>query len=154
VSWPAGKGIEYGDRIHLHLTPSSSNFYTLFFVFTRIHLLHLLVEMVGLAYLRALAKRLELEERELLAPRAVAQLSCSGLVVGTLASWILGVDCVSITTIAVIVTAFINQGPLRRPVLHEAARRAARPEARARRLCEHRVPRALRDLRGHQLNAR
>ena len=54
------KGLEYGDKIDTGLTPSTSDFYTLFFVFTGIHLLHLIVGMAALVYMYTLAKRARL----------------------------------------------------------------------------------------------
>lgn len=51
------KAIEYTDKIHAGLTPHAGDFYTLFFVFTGIHLLHLIIGMAALGYMYTLARR-------------------------------------------------------------------------------------------------
>lgn len=51
------KGLEYSDKLSADLTPATNDFYTLFFVFTGIHLLHLLGGMGALTYMYRLARR-------------------------------------------------------------------------------------------------
>jgi len=50
------KGIEYGDKFSAGVTPGDGDFYTLFFAFTGIHLLHLFVGMGALLYMYRLSK--------------------------------------------------------------------------------------------------
>lgn len=51
------KAVEYADKLGDDLTPSTNDFYTLFYAFTGIHLVHLLVGMAALAYMYVLANR-------------------------------------------------------------------------------------------------
>lgn len=50
------KGIEYGDKLGAGLTPADGDFYTLFFAFTGIHLLHLIIGMGALLYMYRLSR--------------------------------------------------------------------------------------------------
>lgn len=50
------KGIEYGDKLGAGVTPNDGDFYTLFFAFTGIHLLHLLIGMGALLYMYRLSR--------------------------------------------------------------------------------------------------
>lgn len=50
------KGIEYGDKLGAGVTPGDGDFYTLFFAFTGIHLLHLLIGMGALLYMYRLSR--------------------------------------------------------------------------------------------------
>jgi nitric oxide reductase NorE protein len=51
------KVIEYADKFSAHITPGTNDFYTLFFVFTGIHALHLLIGLGALTYMRSLVRR-------------------------------------------------------------------------------------------------
>lgn len=51
------KIIEYADKFSAHITPGTNDFYTLFFVFTGIHALHLLIGLGALTYMRSLVHR-------------------------------------------------------------------------------------------------
>lgn len=59
------KGIEYGGKLSDDITPNTNDFYTLFYGFTIIHLLHLLVGMAALSYLYVLSKRTLNSEHEI-----------------------------------------------------------------------------------------
>lgn len=50
------KGIEYGDKLSAGITPGDGDFYTLFFAFTGIHLLHLFIGMGALLYMYRLSR--------------------------------------------------------------------------------------------------
>lgn len=54
LGFVAVKAYEYGHEIHAGLTPSAGDFWMYFFVFTGIHLLHV---VIGLAVLAVLARR-------------------------------------------------------------------------------------------------
>jgi nitric oxide reductase NorE protein len=59
------KCIEYGEKIHQHLTPATNDFYMYFFVFTGIHFLHLLIGMGVLAFVWRLSRRERIGAKEL-----------------------------------------------------------------------------------------
>lgn len=64
VVFIVNKVIEYVDKFDADLTPSTNDFYTLFFAFTGIHLLHLLLGMAALTYMHTLAKRSHIRSRD------------------------------------------------------------------------------------------
>lgn len=51
------KAIEYGEKFDAGLNPTTNDFYTLYFAFTGIHLLHLLIGVVALAFMVRLTRR-------------------------------------------------------------------------------------------------
>ena len=53
----AAKGFEYRQKLDAGLTPASSDFFMYYFVFTGIHLLHVLVGLAVLLWLRAASRR-------------------------------------------------------------------------------------------------
>ncbi|WP_354701657.1 hypothetical protein DSM112329_01983 [Paraconexibacter sp. AEG42_29] len=65
VLFVVNKVIEYGEKLDAGVTPGDSDFYTLFFAFTGIHLLHLLIGLAALLYLNALARRPQVSVRDL-----------------------------------------------------------------------------------------
>ncbi len=58
------KGVEYGEKLSAGITPGDGGFYTLFYAFTGIHLLHLLIGMGALVLMRRLAIRTQRRERD------------------------------------------------------------------------------------------
>lgn len=58
------KGLEYGDKLSAGITPGDGDFYTLFYAFTGIHLLHLIIGMGALLYLHRLASRPRPSDRD------------------------------------------------------------------------------------------
>lgn len=59
------KAIEYGGKFADGIGPTSGDFYTLYFMFTGIHLVHLLIGMGALTAMVVLAKRPQRDERDL-----------------------------------------------------------------------------------------
>ena len=57
----ANKSFEWGSTIHAGITPATNDFYMYFFVFTGIHLLHVLIGIGVLLYLRSTSRRPVLE---------------------------------------------------------------------------------------------
>jgi len=57
LGFVANKLFEWGHRIREGLSPQTNDFYTYFFVFTGIHLLHVLVGLTVLCFLRAVSRR-------------------------------------------------------------------------------------------------
>lgn len=51
------KAVEYGEKLDAGLNPTTNDFYTLYFAFTGIHLVHLLIGMVALAIMIRLVRR-------------------------------------------------------------------------------------------------
>jgi nitric oxide reductase NorE protein len=58
------KAIEYADKLDAGITPGDGGFSTLFYAFTGIHLLHLLIGMGALVLMRRLATRTQPRERD------------------------------------------------------------------------------------------
>ena len=61
----ANKSFEWGSKIHAGITPATNDFYMYFFVFTGIHLLHVLIGIGVLLYLRSTTRRPVLEPRHI-----------------------------------------------------------------------------------------
>lgn len=61
----ANKSFEWGGKISAGLSPATNDFYMLFFVFTGIHLLHVVVGIIVLLVVRNASKRQELGKRDL-----------------------------------------------------------------------------------------
>lgn len=59
------KAIEYGQKLGHGITPGTDIFFTLYFVFTGIHLLHVLLGLAVLALLRRMAAGVETDGRKL-----------------------------------------------------------------------------------------
>ncbi|WP_250282549.1 MULTISPECIES: cytochrome c oxidase subunit 3 family protein [unclassified Frankia] len=59
------KYLEYSDKIDAGHTPSANSFYMYYFVFTGIHLLHLLIGMIGLVIMYRIARKPVLEARDI-----------------------------------------------------------------------------------------
>jgi nitric oxide reductase NorE protein len=59
LGFVASKIIEYSEKLHHHITPTTNLFYTYYFVFTGIHLLHLLLGIGALLVLRHITRRTE-----------------------------------------------------------------------------------------------
>jgi nitric oxide reductase NorE protein len=51
------KSFEWGSKIHAGITPATNDFYMYFFVFTGIHLLHVLIGIGVLLFLRSVSRR-------------------------------------------------------------------------------------------------
>ena len=60
LGFVANKGFEWARLMHDHHTPGSTDFFTFFYVLTGFHLLHLLLGMAGLGYMRRAASRPEI----------------------------------------------------------------------------------------------
>ena len=65
VGFVANKSIEWGGKISAGLSPASNDFYMYFFMFTGIHLLHVLVAIGVLFVIRSASRRRPLSSREL-----------------------------------------------------------------------------------------
>ena len=59
------KSFEWGNKIHAGITPATNDFYMYFFVFTGIHLLHVLIGIGVLFFLRSVSRRSTLERRHI-----------------------------------------------------------------------------------------
>lgn len=57
LGFVANKGIEWGGRIASGITPMTNDFFMLFFVFTGIHLFHVLLGLVALLFIRRVSAR-------------------------------------------------------------------------------------------------
>ena len=57
------KAVEYGEKISAGLYPTTNNFFMLYFAFTGIHLVHVLVGLAVLAFLRSRVSRLVAPEQ-------------------------------------------------------------------------------------------
>ena len=60
----ANKSFEWGDKISAGFTPATNDFYMFFFIFTGIHLLHVLVGIGVLLLVRSVSRRPELTRRD------------------------------------------------------------------------------------------
>lgn len=65
LGFVANKSIEWGGKISAGLSPASNDFYMYFFMFTGIHLLHVLVAIGVLFVIRSASRRRPLSSREL-----------------------------------------------------------------------------------------
>ena len=65
LGFVANKLFEWGHRIRDGLSPLTDDFYTYFFIFTGIHLLHVLVGLTVLCFLRAVSRRSALTRADL-----------------------------------------------------------------------------------------
>ncbi len=65
VLFVANKSFEWGNKIHAGITPATNDFYMYFFVFTGIHLLHVLIGIGVLLFMRSVSRRLILEQRHI-----------------------------------------------------------------------------------------
>lgn len=61
----ANKSFEWGNKIHAGITPATNDFYMYFFVFTGIHLLHVLLGIAVLLFMRHVSQRPLLERRQI-----------------------------------------------------------------------------------------
>ncbi len=59
------KYLEYSSKIEAGHTPSTNSFYMYYFVFTGIHLLHLLIGMAGLVIMYRIARKPTLEAKDM-----------------------------------------------------------------------------------------
>lgn len=57
LGFVASKVLEYSDKLHHHITPTTNLFYTYYFVLTGIHLLHVLLGIMVLLVLRHVTSR-------------------------------------------------------------------------------------------------
>lgn len=65
VLFVANKSFEWGNKLHAGITPATNDFYMYFFVFTGIHLLHVLIGIGVLLFLRRVSRRPVLEQRQI-----------------------------------------------------------------------------------------
>lgn len=65
LGFVANKSVEWGGKISAGLSPATNDFYMFFFVFTGIHLLHVLVGLAVLLVVRASSRRPSIGVREL-----------------------------------------------------------------------------------------
>ena len=65
VLFVANKSFEWGSKIHAGITPATNEFYMYFFVFTGIHLLHVLIGIGVLLLMRSVSRRQVLEKRHI-----------------------------------------------------------------------------------------
>lgn len=61
----ANKSFEWGNKLHAGITPATNDFYMYFFVFTGIHLLHVLIGIGVLLFMRRVSRRPVLERRQI-----------------------------------------------------------------------------------------
>lgn len=59
------KNVEWGSKIHAGITPATNDFYMYFFVFTGIHLLHVLIGIGVLFLMRSVSRRPLLEKKHI-----------------------------------------------------------------------------------------
>lgn len=65
VGFVANKGFEWGSKISAGINPTTNDFYMYFFMFTGIHLLHVLIGIGILLMLRGVSKKPELSARNI-----------------------------------------------------------------------------------------
>lgn len=65
VGFAANKSFEWGGKISAGINPTTNDFYMLFFIFTGIHLLHVLVGIAVLLLLRGVSRRPALAARDI-----------------------------------------------------------------------------------------
>lgn len=65
VGFVANKSFEWGAKISAGIDPTTNDFFMLFFIFTGIHLLHVLVGIVVLLIIRSTSRRQVLGKREI-----------------------------------------------------------------------------------------
>ena len=65
LSFVANKSFEWGNKIKAGITPETNDFYMYFFVFTGIHLLHVLIGIGILFIIRSVSRRPTLRERDI-----------------------------------------------------------------------------------------
>jgi nitric oxide reductase NorE protein len=59
------KSFEWGSKINAGITPATNDFYMYFFIFTGIHLFHVLIGIGVLFYMRSVSRRPALEGRQI-----------------------------------------------------------------------------------------
>ncbi|MEM6583682.1 MAG: cytochrome c oxidase subunit 3 [Pseudomonadota bacterium] len=65
VAFAANKTFEWGDKISAGLSPATNDFYMYFFIFTGIHLFHVLVGIGVLLLVRSVSRRPVLTQRDI-----------------------------------------------------------------------------------------
>lgn len=65
VAFAANKSFEWGGKISAGITPTTNDFYMLFFIFTGIHMLHVLVGIGVLFLMRSVSRRPALTQRDI-----------------------------------------------------------------------------------------
>jgi nitric oxide reductase NorE protein len=65
VAFTANKSVEWGGKISAGFTPATNDFYMFFFIFTGIHLLHVLVGIGVLLLIRSVSRRPALTRRDI-----------------------------------------------------------------------------------------
>tara|TARA_R110001592_G_scaffold363392_1_gene687154 strand:+ start:79853 stop:80479 length:627 start_codon:yes stop_codon:yes gene_type:complete len=65
VAFAANKSVEWGDKISAGITPATNDFYMLFFIFTGIHMLHVLAGIGVLLLIRSVSRRPALTRRDI-----------------------------------------------------------------------------------------
>lgn len=65
VAFAANKSFEWGDKISTGFTPATNDFYMFFFIFTGIHMLHVLVGIGVLLLIRSVSRRPTLTRRDI-----------------------------------------------------------------------------------------
>lgn len=65
VAFAANKSVEWGDKISAGINPATNDFYMLFFIFTGIHMLHVLAGIGVLLLIRSVSRRPALTRRDI-----------------------------------------------------------------------------------------
>jgi nitric oxide reductase NorE protein len=65
ILFVVNKSFEWGSKIHAGITPATNDFYMYFFIFTGIHLLHVLIGIGVLLCLRSVSRRRALGHRDI-----------------------------------------------------------------------------------------
>ena len=65
VAFVANKSFEWGGKISAGITPTTNDFYMLYFIFSGIHLLHVLVGIGVLFLIRSVSRRTALTQRDI-----------------------------------------------------------------------------------------
>tara|TARA_R110001599_G_scaffold353591_1_gene594112 strand:- start:4494 stop:5120 length:627 start_codon:yes stop_codon:yes gene_type:complete len=65
MAFAANKSVEWGDKISAGITPATNDFYMFFFIFTGIHMLHVLAGIGVLLLIRSVSRRPALTRRDI-----------------------------------------------------------------------------------------